>query len=396
MTHRVLIVDDDTNLLEGYARHLNGRYDVRAAPGSAEALALMRDEGPVAVVLSDMYMPGMNGIAFLQEVRRHWPDTVRMMLTGQADIDMAIAAINEGNIFRFLTKPVTRDEFDNAFKAGVRQYQLVTAERDLLQETLHGSVKMLTDILALVNPVAFSGASRVKRYVALMASRLGLDDAWEFELAAMLAHIGCIALPPDVLAKAYVGGALSDEETALLTTHAATGKKLLENIPRLESVAEMIGRQHALKGDAMASMPLEERGRVVLGAQLLQVASALDAMICGGMSMTQAMAKLRASPKLYDPDLIRALAAAHEADPNDAIKTVPFGLLRAGMMIQHDIRTKGGLLLVSAQQEVTEPLRARLLSFAERGELSGSVAVTVSDNMEAEHRAKTRELSQTS
>src|SRR5205823_11426086 len=128
---------------------LRRRFDVASATSGADGLAaLEKATGAVAVVISDMRMPAMNGAAFLAQVRQRWPDTVRMLLTGQSEIEAAIAAVNEGQIFRFLSKPCPADQLLAAVMAAVAQHDLITAERVLLEQTLHGSIKTLTEILS--------------------------------------------------------------------------------------------------------------------------------------------------------------------------------------------------------------------------------------------------------
>ena len=95
---RLLCVDDEPMVLEGLTLHLRRAFKLFTAPGGAAGLELIKKEGPFAVVMSDMRMPGMNGAEFLSKVREGWPDTVRILLTGQADLDSAISAVNEGQI----------------------------------------------------------------------------------------------------------------------------------------------------------------------------------------------------------------------------------------------------------------------------------------------------------
>src|SRR5690606_22795487 len=133
------------------------------------------------------------------------PDSVLLILTGNADLRTAIDAVNEGDIFRFLEKPCPPQVFVKILSAAVDQYRLKLAERDLLQKTLHGSIKMLTDVLALVNPEAFSTASRITLYVKHVVAELGLKDTWRFEMAAMLSHLGCVVLPTDTLEAVRLG-----------------------------------------------------------------------------------------------------------------------------------------------------------------------------------------------
>ena len=105
MTDTILCVDDDANLLEGLKRQLRKQFTLETALSGEAGLVVVKEDGPFAVVVSDMRMPGMNGARFLAQVRAMAPDTVRILLTGQTDIQDAIVAVNEGHIFRFLTKP---------------------------------------------------------------------------------------------------------------------------------------------------------------------------------------------------------------------------------------------------------------------------------------------------
>jgi len=199
MSEYILCVDDDENILKGFRRQLRGQFELETATSGQEGLELFKRKGPFAVVVSDMRMPMMDGIEFLSRVREANPDSVRIMLTGNADMQTAIDAVNEGNIFRFLTKPCSSDELAKAINAGIEQYRLINAERELLQKTLTGSIKMLTDILSMVNPAAFSRASRLRRLVGRLAAEMKLPNLWQYELAAMLSQVGCLTLLPETL-----------------------------------------------------------------------------------------------------------------------------------------------------------------------------------------------------
>jgi DNA-binding NarL/FixJ family response regulator len=131
---KVLLVDDELPVLEGYRRILHREFPVRIAVGADEALAAMQADGPFAVVISDMRMPGMNGAQFLAEVRQKWPATVRMLLTGYTDLEAAIAAVNESRIFRYLTKPCEKDVLVEAIRLGVEAYRSAVAEKELVKK----------------------------------------------------------------------------------------------------------------------------------------------------------------------------------------------------------------------------------------------------------------------
>ncbi len=134
MTDRILFVDDEPLVLDAFRRMLRGRFETYTADGGENGLASAKLNGPFAVVISDMRMPGMNGAQFLAQMRKNAPDTVRMLLTGFTDLDAAIAAVNEGNIFRFLTKPCRKEDLVSAINLGLDRYRSVVKEKELIKK----------------------------------------------------------------------------------------------------------------------------------------------------------------------------------------------------------------------------------------------------------------------
>ncbi len=136
MNNNVLFVDDDENILDAYKRQLRQQFHIDTAQGGEQGLKTVNSRGPYAVIVSDLRMPGMDGIQFLSRVKEISPDSVRMMLTGYGDLQTAIEAVNESNIFRFLTKPCKKDVLTTAIDAGIEQYRLIGSEKELLEKTL--------------------------------------------------------------------------------------------------------------------------------------------------------------------------------------------------------------------------------------------------------------------
>jgi response regulator RpfG family c-di-GMP phosphodiesterase len=190
-------------------------WQLRFALSAAEGLEMMAEK-TFDVVVSDMRMPGMDGIELLTQVKDKYPDTVRMMLTGNTDLETAIAAVNAGNVFRFLTKPCEPEMLVAMLEAGIEQHRLVTAERELLTQTLSGSVKLLTEVLSMADPQRFGQALWLRDSVRTIAHNLKIQHSWEIVLAAMLGDIGCITLPPAVISRAREGGQLSPEEADMV------------------------------------------------------------------------------------------------------------------------------------------------------------------------------------
>lgn len=365
MSEKILFVDDEESILAGYRRTLRGRFDLDTALGPEEGLKAVEGPGGYAVVVSDLRMPGMGGIGFLARVRERSPDTVRIMLTGHADVEAAMAAVNEGNIFRFLTKPVVPDLLVRALHDSLHQYHLVTAERVLLEKTLAGSVKVLTEVLSVVNPMAFSRAVLLKRYVRHMAESIGAKDLWQYELAAMLSQIGCVALAPETIEKIYAGQELTEEEQKAFASHPEIGRSLLANIPRLEAVAQMIAAQHAPLNASSTALPPGQRDPVTLGAQLISIAVEFDKLVAHGTPPRTAIAQLRHRPDRCDPLLLAALETLDLGFSDMELHAVLVNNLLTSMIIAQDVYSKNGILLVGKGQEVTVPVMERLRRFSQ-------------------------------
>jgi FixJ family two-component response regulator len=134
MADKILFVDDEPSILDGYRRMLHKDFKLDTAVGGEDGLKLIKETGPYAVVVSDMRMPGMSGAEFLAQVRKMAPETVRMLLTGFASIDAAIEAVNEGNIFRFLTKPCEKEVLVHAINLGLELHHSMSAENLLIKK----------------------------------------------------------------------------------------------------------------------------------------------------------------------------------------------------------------------------------------------------------------------
>ncbi|HOM10398.1 MAG TPA: response regulator, partial [Spirochaetota bacterium] len=243
MKQTILLVDDDVNVLEGYKRQLRDEYEVTTFSSASEALDHIQQGNEFSVIISDYRMPVMDGVVFLEKVKELSPDSVRVMLSGQADLQAVIDVINKGNIFRFLTKPCEPDDLKKAIADCVRQYELITAEKELLGKTLAGSIKVLTDLLALSKPIAFERSRRLKAIVKIITHNLAIQKGWQLDISTMLSQIGCVTIPDDILKKAFRGLQLGDDEIAMYKNHPIIACDMLKKIPRLEEIAQIIKYQ---------------------------------------------------------------------------------------------------------------------------------------------------------
>jgi len=375
MAEKILLVDDDCNILDGFRRSLSREFLMETALGAEAALKLAAENGPYAVVISDMRMPGMDGIQFLSSIKAQWPDSIRVMLTGNADTDTAINAINEGSIFRFLTKPCSRETMAKTLTVALVQYRLVTAEKQLLEQTLSGSIQVLTEVLSLVNPAAFGRSDRARRYIHHIVTSMKLANVWQYEVAAMMSQLGCVTLPSETIDAVYNGEKLSPKEQAQYDAHPSVAYDLLSRIPRLEPIARMIEHQNRPFPAGSAADPAMTDMR--LGTEILRLTLAYEKLIHNGTSRTEAVHTLSRQNKNFSPEFFHALVELDPSAEEGEIRKCRIEELSTGMIIQQELRTNEGTLVVSKGQEVTSPLLAKLKNFQARRVITGDVTVSM-------------------
>jgi response regulator RpfG family c-di-GMP phosphodiesterase len=357
---RVLCVDDEARVVEGLVLHLRKDYQVHTALGGDEALKILKQMGGAAVVISDMRMPGMNGATLLHHVMSVYPDTTRILLTGEPGRDAAVEAVNKARIFRFLTKPCPADQLRAAVDAGIMQYRLLNAERSILKETLIGCIKALVDVLAIANPVAFGRASRIKRLAIQFADTLECREYWQLEAAAMLSQIGYLSLPTQLVEKLYYGEQLTPEERTLASAVPDGAMQLLENIPRLEPVMQILA---ALTGSDEAIARLGN-GTIGLGTRILGLVLEYDTFVTQGHSVDVAVQTLRGRASRFGAELIEQFGKHLGAgSAKNEAREIPLKAIQPGMVVMQDIRTHLGTLLVPRGFEVTSPFLERIRNF---------------------------------
>jgi CheY-like chemotaxis protein len=365
---RVVCVDDEPTILAALQVMLAPDYDAHFAPSGAAGLELLAKLPPVDVVVSDMRMPAMSGAQFLAQVAAQYPTTVRILLTGANDMDAAVDAVNTGNLFRFLLKPSRKDTLGAALTAGVAHHRLLLSERDLLQRTLVGSIRALTGLLGIADPVAFGRVDRLKHLAVSVAQQLDIKDIWPIEYAALVCQIGNISLPASTSQKLYAGSATSVQERIQIDAAAKLAPGIVRQIPRLEPVTRILE-------DLAVGHGSEHKG-VSAEARILRLVLGYEAMERTSKDLPSALAKLQVRRAEYDADafnaLLHVLGAAPAPVKDDRLLAVE--QLRAGMVTAAELRSASGVLVIPAGVEISEGLVARLRNFP-AGYLASRIAV---------------------
>jgi response regulator RpfG family c-di-GMP phosphodiesterase len=355
---RVLCVDDDAFMLNILTRTIGVDYEVLTSGSGADALQLIEKSEPIQVVVSDHRMPDLSGAQFLRAVRDKHPLIVRILLTGETDLIEAVAAMNQAGLFRFLLKPGTRAVLLDTLQAAVAQYQLQIAERELLQKTLIGTMRALSDVLAIANPTAFGHLSRMQELALGIARQLKLPEQWPLEFASVATQLGHISLPERTLSRLYAGETLSPAESVQVAQSALVAESVLTRIPRLDPVVDILARLAAdRKSDG-------SRAPESIGAEILRVVTAYEALERTTTSRDAAVHRIRAQAGRFDPEVLRALTELLGLEgAGDETIEVTIGRVCVDMIVAEDLRTRTGVLLVPKGYRVTESFVARLRNF---------------------------------
>lgn len=378
---KILLVDDDANLLAAFQRNLRKDFSFDTALGGAEALEFVQTRGPYALVLADMNMPGMTGIELLEKIQEISPDTVRMMLTGNADQQTAIEAVNRGQVFRFLNKPSPPEVLIPALQAGLKQAELIRMERELLEGTLSGSVKMLTDILGMIAPDALGRGQRLRDSISRLAQHMHAPGLWELELGALLSSIGSAAVPPTIIQKLESSTPLRVEEAMIICRVPQMGHDLLADIPRLATVADIIlYQQKHFDGTGMPTDAIAGEA-IPLGARLLKILIDRLDLEADGVVKQRARETMTARQGVYDPHLLNECFVCFPDFLSNTISSSRPVIsrhvdeLRPGDISVSDVSTKNGSVLVRAGSSMTAAMIARLANFVELGDVKEPILV---------------------
>jgi len=359
---KILLVDDEQNVLKALKRQLHPKYEVDIANNGPDALDKVKVNGPYSVVISDLSMPGMNGIELLREVAKINHYTVRIILTGNADQQSAIDAINKGEAFRFLTKPCFGLALQNEIDAGVELYRLKMSEKELLEKTLSGSISILTEMLSIVNPLAFGRTLSIKKIVSQLADTLQLRKNWQYNIVAMLSMIGFITVPQDTIEKYFNGEELTRDEDKILDEHTKIAVRLVSKIPRLNAISKMLESISEEPNPALFTRDLSKIDPVIIGGYLIKIAMDFDKYLQQELSVERAMKLISQNADCYHPKIIEALSRIKMNSGTHLTKYVDLNRLEAGMIFEKDVFTDNKKLVITAGQIASSTTISRLNS----------------------------------
>ena len=371
----LLVVDDDEGNREILARRLGRQgYTVLIAENGTKALEIVRETEELDLVLLDVIMPDLSGYQVLKELKAD--DDLRdipvIMLSAMDDIDSVVECILLG-ADDYLSKPFSPVLLKARIGTSLEKRRLALAERELLDKTLNGSVRMLTEVLSLVDPESFGRSQVLLEYMQMVTQSLDLGAPWELEVAAMLSQVGYVTIPPTVVKKIRFGQSLSSMEEHMVSRVVEAASRFLTNIPRLDSVAQIVLYQNKrYDGLGIPADPVK-LDQIPVGARILRILNGVAEYRDRGIGRTEAFLQMRRREGVYDLNLINTLepvlgdVTASDEKDKEVPKEVAVGYLqlRLGDELVSDINTKEGTLVVRAGGIVTELLCEKLKNFAD-------------------------------
>lgn len=410
----LLFVDDESNILASLRRLFRPLgYRILTAESGAQGLAIC-DSETIDLVISDMRMPEMDGAQFLEQVRLKSPDTIRILLTGYADIASTIDAINKGQVYRYIAKPWEDNDICLTVRHALEQKMLAREKERLealtlkqneelkdlnanleekvkarteevrqtmgflevahekLKKSFLTSIRVFANLMELREGEMTGHSRRVADLARKLALKMGMSEveAQEVMVAALLHDIGKIGLPDKLLHKPFT--MLDEEERTAVVKHPVVGQTALMALEQLHGAAKLI-RSHHERFDGLG-FPDHLAGLAIpLGARVLAVANEYDAVQLGHVTSKRLNAQdalffiREGRGKRYDPQVVDAFVAIMGGDGESAAKggeiVLPVGDLKSGMVLARDLITRDGMLLLARDYVLDEPLVDQLKSY---------------------------------
>lgn len=370
---KLVVVDDSESNIDVLMNLLGDDYQVSVAMDGKSALRVISQTVPDLVLL-DVMMPGMDGYEVCRRLKadNKTKDIPVIFVTAKGEVEDETLGFEIGAV-DYITKPISPPVVKARINTHLRLKQAQQDLQDLLSKTFSGTITVLTDILSLTNPIAFRHTKRIKNYVVRIAEEMGLPDLWEYELAAMLSHIGCIAVPPKILKHIYSGRKITDKEAEIYKEHPKVAYELLQSIPRLESVAKMIASQYEQDNSCNGDF---EKNPIKLGSQILNLVRDFDQLSANGASPEKVMSQMRTAKQNYSLQLLDALERVLNRNKDEqSTKKINITQLSEGMITADDIYNNNNILMVSKGTELSSTIIKALQRHAQLQKINNELRV---------------------
>lgn len=352
----VLIVDDNEEnryILEIICKSLG--YVTASVENGQKAIEYLQTSTPILILL-DLVMPVMDGFEVLKRVRENKKTkSLPIIMVSSVDETESVLKCLQKGADDYITKPFEPDILKVRMENTLSKYFYIQMEKELLEKTFSGSLKVLSDILSSVSPSLFGKSLRTRRICKWVAEDLNLSDIWEIEVSAMFSMIGCITFPAETITKIVEGKTLVALEKILNENHPYVGYKLLSNIPRLHNVALNVYFQNKTRvSDTIPPEILEKVREVPLHAKILYAANEYD--FIASRSSIQSDIILYLKKLDIDENIRNSLEKFVLIENGKVEKRIKLTDLQPGMIFASDLLTENNHKVASKWMEVSTSL----------------------------------------
>ncbi len=358
MSNQILFVDDDASLLSTMKRNLSLEFTVQTAEGGEVALEMVNQQGDYAVVVVDMQMPKMNGIQTIASLRQRMPNAVFVMLTGNQDLTTAIQAVNDGRVFRFLTKPCQVFEISAAIQAAQQQHNLIIAEKELLSGTFAGAINLMTDVIEMQEE-RHVDTGRMAEALVDLAARMQIEIGWEEKVAARIFLVGIAMLGPEDSIKFVSLDPTTAEHKAMFARICKKSASMLARLPRLGWIVDLL--KHVPNADYYES----GCDRIESGALLLRIVFYWNFLTNKGLCVEAATGVIENIMPDLSSRMIQSMQCLHDNHDAHMLTKIAIGKLQPGMIPYENIAVPRGGFAVAKGRVLTETMIQNLRQMPE-------------------------------
>ncbi len=358
---KILIVDDSEEnriILQELCKSIG--YDSEVSTDGRTALKFMESFIPLAILL-DIKMEGMDGFQVLENIKKNqrWKDVPVIMITSFDDSETILKCLRL-DADDYIPKPFEPAIVKARLERSISNLNSLKKERLVLEKTFSGSMKILSDIISSLSPVLFGKCSKVRRIARLIAEEMNYPELWEIDVASIFSMVGCIAFPHEMLDKIINNKPLTSEEKKLFDNHTNLGYKLLNNIPRLENVSQIIlfqNKSNISEAPKNISLSITE---IPIGSKILKAAFEYEIATTKTNNMHEIKSIIKLKQNLLDPKVYSALENVLNNDNNREVKEITVNQLSPGMTFTEDVFTVSGIRIINKLQEATESIIERI------------------------------------
>ncbi len=319
----ILVVDDVKENLGILRNTLEPQgYKLLFANSGEKALQVVKNSSPDLILL-DVMMPGINGFETCQQLKKNraTKDIPIIFITAKNEEADIVSGFDVGGI-DYITKPFRHSEVSARVETHLQLYIFRRTLKELLEKTLTGSISVLTEVLTFFDPSVFGLSLKVKEMIRKFHQRIGLEKVWEIEVAALVARIGSVTLPKDLLEKERFKATLTDEEKKSIACIPEASANFIENIPRLRSVARIVLYLNKnYDGSGFPDDSIKEK-KIPSGSRILRILFDLAKIEKEGIRRDKALDSMLESAGTYDPETLKKIDEVFRWDPASDLKKI--------------------------------------------------------------------------